>query len=333
MAEPGPVPRLPSRADVQAAAARLRGQVRHTPLLSARQIDDMAGAHLLCKAECLQETGSFKLRGALNRLLQLDAAQRSAGIVAFSSGNHAQGVARAARYLGLHATLVMPANAPEAKRAGVVMDGAELVSYDPATESREAIAAALADQRGAVLVPSFDDPDIIAGQGTVGLEIRTLLESRGEGLDHLICCAGGGGLISGISLALDGTGTQIWTAEPAGHDDWARSLQAGRQVRNPPGTRSICDAILTPSPGDLPWAVARSRLAGGLVVTDAQAQYAMQVAFRWLKVVLEPGGAVALAAALFALPEAARGRRVGVILSGGNVDSGVFAPALTISRP
>ena len=333
MAETGLVRSLPGQDDVQAAAVRLRGQVRHTPLFSSAQLDDMAGARLLCKAECLQETGSFKIRGAMNRLLQLDAAERARGVVAFSSGNHAQGVARAARKLGLKATIVMPDTAPEVKKAGVLRDGAELVPYDPQTQSREALAEALARERQAVLVPSFDDPHIVAGQGTCGLEIRTHLEARGEVLDDLICCTGGGGLISGISLAFEGTGTRIWTAEPDGHDDWARSLAAGRQLRNPPGTRSICDAILTPAPGDIPWGVSQSRLAGGLVVSDEQVLFAMQMAFRALKLVLEPGGAVALAAALFALPEAARGGRVGVVLSGGNVDPDVFAPALRVSCP
>ncbi len=321
---------IPTHADVVDAAARVRGQVQCTPVLRNDALDALAGAKLWIKAECLQETGSFKLRGASNRLLQIPKDQRAAGVVAFSSGNHAQGVSRAAKRLGMSALIVMPSDAPDVKIAGVRADGAEIRLYDRDTESREDIAAGIAAERGAVLVPSFDDPMIIAGQGTVGLEFAEQVGAAGGKLDHLICCTGGGGLISGIALALEGVSavTRIWTAEPEGHDDWARSLAAGEVLGNPPGTRSICDAILTPAPGALTWAVGSRLLSGGCVVSDDQVREAMRLAHMHLDLVVEPGGAAALAAVLFALPGEARGTSVGVVLTGGNVDPDVFAAIL-----
>lgn len=323
----------PTRSDVVAAAKRIRGYIEETPIVRSRVLDEIAGASLLIKAECLQPTGSFKLRGATNRLLQIPELQRAAGVVAFSSGNHAQGVARAAKVLNMPALIVMPKDAPAVKTNGVRADGAEVYLYDRDTENREEIAAQIAEQRGAVLVPSFDDPMIIAGQGTVGLEIADQAKKREMALDHLICCAGGGGLISGICLGLSGASpnTQVWTAEPEGHEDWQQSLASNRIVRNAPGTRSICDAILTPQPGELTWAIGSKHLAGGCVVTDEHAFEAMRLAFRQLRIVVEPGGAVALAAALFRLPEAAKGKTVGVVLTGGNVDPRLFAKVLNRS--
>jgi len=323
--------KLPTRADVNAAAKRISGQVSHTPVFRSNVLDELAGAKLLIKAECLQDTGSFKIRGATNRLLQISKKKRKGGVVAFSSGNHAQGVARAARRLGMRALIVMPTDAPAVKVDGVKADGADVFLYDRHTESREEIAADLAQKRNAVLVPSFDDPMIIAGQGTVGLEIVSQTKAMGETLDHLICCAGGGGLISGICLGMSGVSpeTKIWTAEPEGHDDWKRSLEAKSIQVNAPGTRSICDAILTPKPGDLTWPIGSKYLSGGCVVSDAHAFEAMRLAFRQLRVVVEPGGAVALASALFRLPEEAKGQTVGVVLTGGNVDPKLFAQVLT----
>ena len=317
---------LPVHTDVLTAYDRIHGQVIETPVLTNSALNENAGADLFFKAECLQETGSFKLRGAMNRLLKIPKEKRAAGVVAFSSGNHAQGIARAAKRLSMPALIVMPADAPRVKVDGVLADGAEIHSYDRNTESREEIAATIASERGAVLVPSFDDPMIIAGQGTSGVEFARQV----GGLDHLICCAGGGGLISGIALAFEGLSpeTQIWTAEPAGHDDWARSLASGGIQRNAPGTHSICDAILTFQPGDLTWGVGQNRFSGGLVVNDDQVREAMRLAFRHLKLVVEPGGAAALAAALSALPEAMKGQRVGVVLTGGNVDADLFAQIL-----
>lgn len=321
---------LPNHADVVAAAKRISGRVDTTPVFRSTVLDEIAGASLLIKAECLQQTGSFKLRGATNRLLQIPEKQRPAGVVAFSSGNHAQGVARAARLLGMPALIVMPKDAPAVKVEGVEADGAEVYLYDRDTENREQIAAEIAAKRGAVLVPSFEDPMIIAGQGTVGLEFVEQANARNMPLDHLICCAGGGGLISGICLGLSDRSaeTKVWTAEPDGHDDWKRSLETGRIQSNPPGTRSVCDAILTPQPGELTWAIGSQYLSGGCVVSDAHAYEAMRLAFRQLRVVVEPGGAVALAAALFRLPEDAKGKTVGVVLTGGNVDARQFARVL-----
>ncbi|MEL6858894.1 MAG: threonine/serine dehydratase [Pseudomonadota bacterium] len=322
--------KLPTRSDVVAARKRIRGYVEETPVLRSEKLDEIAGARLWIKAECLQQTGSFKLRGATNRLLQIPTSKRAAGVVAFSSGNHAQGVARAARTLGMPALIVMPEDAPTVKIEGVEADGAEVRLYNRETENREQIAAQIAAQRGAVLVPSFDDPDIIAGQGTCGLEFAEQVKARGSALDHLICCTGGGGLISGICLAMSGASpaTKIWTAEPEGHDDWQRSLSAGSVQSNAPGTRSICDAILTPKPGDLTWPIGQHYLSGGCVVSDQHAFEAMRLAFRYLKVVLEPGGAVALASALFRLPDDAKGQTVGVVLTGGNVDAPLFNDVL-----
>lgn len=321
---------LPTHKDVVAAKRRIDDYVTKTPVLRSSALDEIAGARLLIKAECLQETGSFKLRGATNRLLQIPDEKRANGVVAFSSGNHAQGVARAARRLGMPALIVMPSDAPEVKIDGVKSDGAELRLYDRETENREDIAAQIASERGAALVPSFDDPMIVAGQGTCGLEFVEQASASNETLDHLICCAGGGGLITGIALALNGTSpeTKVWTAEPEGHEDWQRSLEAKSVRSNLPGTRSVCDAILTPQPGEITWAIGSKTLTGGCVVSDQHALEAMRIAFRQLKIVLEPGGAVALASALFRLPEEAKGKIVGVVLTGGNVDPKFFAKVL-----
>lgn len=323
--------KLPAFVDVLAAETRQKGVVRETPVLSHSALDEAAGAELLVKAECLQVTGSFKIRGAMNRLAQIPPEGRKAGVVAFSSGNHAQGVARAAKLLGMPALIVMPSDAPEVKVDGVRADGGEVYLYDRNTQNRDEIAARLAAERGAVLVPSYDDFDIIAGQGTAGLEFARQAEAMGKPLDHLICCVGGGGLITGVALAFEqlSPATKIWGAEPEGHDDWARSLTAGEAVANAPGTRSICDAILTPAPGVLTFALGKRLLSGGLVVSDAEVRAAMRAAFRYLRIVAEPGGAAALAVAVRGLPEAMRGQRVGVLVTGGNVDAAQFASVLS----
>ena len=325
--------KLPTARDVVSARKRIRGHIETTSILTSTVVDEIAGAKLLIKAECLQQTGSFKLRGATNRLLQIPKKHRDKGVVAFSSGNHAQGVARAARLLDMPALIVMPSDAPAVKTEGVEADGADVRLYDRNSENREEIAAEIARERGAVLVPSFDDPKIIAGQGTLGLEFAEQVKERGETLDHLICCTGGGGLISGIALALSKVSpeTRIWSAEPEGHDDWKRSLEAGSIQANPPGTRSKCDGILTPQPGDLTWAIGSQLLSGGCAISDQHAFEAMRIAFRQFRLVVEPGGAAALAAALFRLPEAAKGQTVGVVLTGGNVDPRFFAQVLSRS--
>jgi threonine dehydratase len=322
---------LPTHSDVVAAAQRLQGLVRRTPVLRHDAIDAAAGARVFIKAECLQETGSFKIRGATNRLRQIPPEQRAAGVVAFSSGNHAQGVARAARLLNMPALIVMPSDAPAVKVNGVRADGGEVHFYDRNAEDRIEISERIARERGAVLVPSFNDVHIISGQGTAGLELASQMGELGETLDHVISPAGGGGLITGIALALEGASpaTDVWTAEPEGHDDWARSLASGRIERNAPGTHSFCDAILTPAPGDITFAIGNRLLEGGFVVTDEQVAEAMRAAFLYLKIVAEPGGAAALAAALFALPDALKGKTVGVIVSGGNVDAADYAKVLT----
>ncbi len=321
---------LPTFADVEAAAGRIAPFVRETPVLTHPALDQAAGAEILIKAESLQVTGSFKMRGAANRLCKIPQAERSAGVVAFSSGNHAQGVARAARLLGMPALIVMPSDAPAVKIAGVRADGAEIHLYDRHRESREDIAAGFAEARGAVLVPSYDDADIIAGQGTAGLEFARQVERMGLPLDHLICCTGGGGLITGMALAFEAVSpaTRVWTSEPAGHEDWQKSLAAGRILANDPGTRSICDAILTPRPGNLTFAIGQRLIAGGLVVTDADVRAAMRLAARHLKLVVEPGGAAALAAIVGGLPQTMRGGRVGIMLTGANIDLADFTAIL-----
>lgn len=319
----------PTFADVQDAAARLAGVAVETPLLRADALDAACGGPVWVKAEALQRTGSFKIRGAYNRICRLSAAERRAGVVAFSSGNHAQGVAEAARRVGCPAAIVMPADAPAVKVEATRALGAEVVFYDRFTQSREAISAELAAERGAVLVPSFDDPFVIAGQGTVGLEAVRQLESQGARADVLACCASGGGLVAGIALAFEALSpaTRIYTAEPAAFDDHARSLAAGRRVGVAPGGRSVCDALLAPLPGEITWAINVARLAGGVTATDGEALAAMAFAFRHLKLVLEPGGAVALAAALAGRLDL-RGRTALLIASGGNVDPALYAQAL-----
>jgi threonine dehydratase len=321
--------RLPGFDDVRAAAARIAGHARRTPLLVGTPLDAITGGRILLKLETLQHTGSFKFRGAYNRLAQLDAAQRAAGVVAFSSGNHAQGVAAAARLLGVPATIVMPADAPRVKMQNTLALGAEVVTYDRLRESREEIAARLATERGAVLVPSFDDPDIIAGQGTVGLEIADQAADLGIRIDDVVVCTSGGGLVAGIALALQALspGTRIWSAEPEGHDDHRRSLASGRRETNAPGTRSICDALLAPSPGALTFEINRRRLAGGLAASDTEVRSAIAFAARTLKLVVEPGGAVALASVLAGRLDAS-GRSIAVVLSGGNIDDALLRDVL-----
>jgi threonine dehydratase len=321
--------RLPDFDDVRAAAARLAGHAQRTPLLAGTPLDERTGGRILLKLETLQHTGSFKFRGAYNRLSQLDAAQRKVGVVAFSSGNHAQGVAYAARLLGVPATIVMPTDAPRVKLQNTLALGAQVITYDRLRESREEIAARLAVERGAVLVPSFDDPDIIAGQGTVGLEIAEQAAALGATLDDVIVCTSGGGLVAGIALAVRALSpaTRVWTAEPAGHDDHRRSLAAGRREANEPGTRSICDALLAPEPGVLTFEINRRLLAGGLAVSDAEVREAIAFGARTLKLVIEPGGAVALASVLAGSIELS-GRTVAVVVSGGNIDDALLGEVL-----
>lgn len=316
----------PTITDVLDAAKRLQGHAVVTPLLHSREIDDIAGAEVHFKAECLQHVGAFKYRGARNRLAAMNAAERALGVVAFSSGNHAQGVARAAKELGIDAIIVMPTDAPAIKVAGVLRDGASIISYDRLTESREEIAAAIAAKDGRIVVPSYDDPYIIAGQGTVGLEI-----ARSDfTFDALITCLGGGGLCAGISLAMaaESPNTHIFGAEPTHYNDHQISLRAGDRRRiaddAPP---TLCDAIMTPTPGALTWPINSKALNDVYDVSDDDCLYAMKLAKLHLGVTLEPGGAAAMAAAVTGrLPKAYK--RVAVILSGGNVDPAVMDQAM-----
>ena len=320
---------LPTFADVEDAAQKLQGVAVRTPLISSDALDAAAGGRVLVKAECLQRTGSFKIRGAYNRLVRLTDQERPKGVVAFSSGNHAQGVAEAAQRLGVPAVIVMPSDAPRMKLEATRALGAEVVLYDRFTQSREAIAARIGEERGAVVVPSYDDPHVIAGQGTVGLEAARQLEEAGVAADVLICPASGGGLMAGIALAFEALSpaTRLFTAEPAGYDDHRRSFEAGQRIALTPPGPSLLDALLAPQPGELTFAINRARVAGGHAVSDEEALAAMAFAFRHLKIVLEPGGAAALAAVLSGRAEL-QGRTALVVASGGNVDAEVYARAL-----
>ncbi len=318
-------------ARIEAAAARLSGHARRTPLLGSPFLDEIAGRRVLVKAECLQHTGSFKFRGAWSAISALPPAERARGIIAFSSGNHAQGVAAAARLHGVPAVIIMPADAPAAKVAGTRGLGAEVVPYDRATEDRDALGDRLARERGLVLIKPFDNPEVIAGRGSCGLEIAEQAASAGvEDADVLVCC-GGGGLTSGIALALEARapGLRVRPAEPEGFDDVRRSLASGRIERNAAMSGNICDAIVTPQPGELTFPIMNRLCGPGLAVTEDEALRAMALAFRHLRIVAEPGGAVALAAALFR-GDALQGDAVICTVSGGNVDPAVFARALAL---
>ena len=322
-------PAPPAFEEVRAAAGRLAGIARRTPLLAGTPLDDIAGGRVLVKVESLQRTGSFKFRGAYNRLVQLDGAERARGVVAYSSGNHAQGVALAARLLGIRATIVMPADAPRIKLDNTRALGAQIVPYDRYRESREAIGARIAAETGATLVPAFDDRQVIAGQGTVGLELMEQAREHDLTPDQVLIGCSGGGLTGGSALAVRGLSpnTEVLCVEPEGFDDTRRSLEAGSRQSNSPDARTICDALMSASPGVLPFALMRELLAGGVTVSDAEVLAAMAWAFRNLKLVVEPGGAVALAAVL-AGKVPLRGRTTAIVLSGGNVDPGTFVQAL-----
>jgi threonine dehydratase len=321
---------LPEFKDVRAAAARLEDEAVRTPLLTNAALDERLGGRIFLKAECLQRTGTFKFRGAYNALSKLSESQARKGVVAFSSGNHAQGVAEAARILGIKAIIVMPEDAPEVKKTGVLTRGAQIRAYDRATESREEIAKALCFESGAALIPSYDHPDIIAGQGTCGLEIFETLQTEGVRADQLVCCVGGGGLIAGINLAAQALSpeTAIYGAEPEDFDDHARSLASGDRVENVRKSGSLCDALLSETPGELTFAINQPRLKGVGVVSDLEALQAVRFGYETLKLVLEPGGAAALAALLSGKIDAA-GKTTVVVLTGGNVDSAVFQQALS----
>ncbi len=311
---------------IEGAANRLRGHARQTPLLNAPLLDRIAGRRVFVKAECLQLTGSFKFRGGWAAVSALPEAARQRGVIAYSSGNHAQGVALSAARHDAPCVIVMPSDAPSVKIANTRAYGAEVVLYERGAD-RDALGGQIAAERGLTLIKPFDNPDVIAGQGTVGLEIAAQAAEAGVTAAEVLVCCGGGGLSAGVALALEARapGLRVRTVEPAGFDDTARSLAAGTRLANLAATGSVCDAILTASPGELTFPILQ-RLAGpGIAVTDDQALRAMVLAFSHLGLVVEPGGAVALAAALFA---EGLGDTVICTASGGNVDPALFQAAL-----
>ena len=314
-----------SFADVQAAAERLRGVTHRTPVVTSATLDGRTGARTFLKAENLQRIGAFKIRGAYNTIAQLTPAQQRGGVVAFSSGNHAQGVALASKLLGVPATILMPSDAPAAKLAATRGYGAEVVTYDRERMNRVELASALAAERGATLVPPYDHPAIIAGQGTVAME---LIEDAGT-LDVLLVPLGGGGLLAGCTLAATALapGVRIYGVEPEAGDDWVRSWRAGYIV-SIPVPKTIADGQQTQAPGELTWPIVRNGAAGVVTVSDDEIRAAMRFAFECLKLVVEPSGATALAALLSSKIEA-RGARVGVVISGGNVDPATFAECIS----
>ena len=317
---------LPTAADVDEAARRLAGVALRTPLLTSAALDAMTGGRIFLKAETLQRTGSFKFRGAYNKLAAIPPERRAGGVVAFSSGNHAQGVAAAARLLGMRCVIVMPHDAPRAKRERTAALGAELVLYDRARDDREAIANDIAARRGAVLVPPYDDALIIAGQGTAGREIVEDLGALGLVPDVVVVTASGGGLTAGIALAIKARvpSAAIYTAEPQGFDDHARSFRSGQREENAALTGTICDALMARMPGKLTFAINQSLVGAGVAASDEEVTAAVAFAFAELKLVVEPGGAVALAALMTGKVDV--NNKIGVaVLSGGNVDPEVFS--------
>ena len=318
--------------DIQRAYQRIEGKIARTPLLNSPRLDAIADRKLWIKAEPLQVTGSFKFRGACSAISALPDETLKHGVVAYSSGNHAQGVALAAKVFGTQATIIMPHDAPANKVANTKAYGATVVHYERGVESREAIGERLAQTHGLHLIKPYDDANVVAGQGTVGLELAEQMTDAGARATALLCCCGGGGLTSGIAVALSELRPEIrvHTAEPEGFDDTARSLALGERISNPTEQGSICDAIVTPTPGELTFPLLQKHAGAGFAVSDHAVLAAMKTAFDTLKVVVEPGGAVALAAALDPqnLPNE---RELIVILSGGNVDQALFQQALTIS--
>lgn len=319
----------PTVDDVAAAERTLAGRAMMTPLVESPLLNDRLDGRLLVKAEMLQRTGSFKYRGAYNRLAAVPEGRKKAGVVAYSSGNHAQGVAAASRDLGMAATVVMPADAPRTKIDRTRAWGADVVLYDRHNESREEIGERLAAERGATLIRPYDDPLVIAGQGTVGLELAIQARSADADLDAVLIPCGGGGLIAGSALALarDCPDAEIHAVEPEGFDDTVRSLAAGRRTSIDPGAMTLCDALMVPTPGEMTFSINRQLLAGGRVVDDAAVLAAMAALFAEFKLVAEPGGAVALAAILSGIYDIS-GKTVAVVCSGGNVDRQTFKAAL-----
>ena len=315
-----------SPADINAAARVLAPFAVRTPLLSSPALDERVGARVFLKPEMLQRTGSFKFRGAFNKMSSIPESARGGGVVAFSSGNHAQGVAAAARILNMPATIVMPADAPLSKRERTKAYGADVVLYDRDREDREAIARDIADKRGATLVRPYDDPFVIAGQGTVGREICEDMAALGLAPDIVVAPASGGGLVAGVATAVKARYPQalLMSAEPEAFDDHARSLRAGKREAHASKGRTICDALMASIPGELTFSINSRLLSKGVTASDAEVGTAVGFAFRELKLVVEPGGAVGLAALLAGRIDV-KGKNVVIVLSGGNVDADLFA--------
>lgn len=307
------------------AAERLQDLVLRTPLMESPLLNSALGFRILIKSECLQKTGSFKIRGAYNKIISLNKTQREAGVVAYSSGNHAQGVAAAASVTRVAAKIVMPSDAPRIKLENTARWGAEVITYDRQTGDRAKIAKEITEKTGATLVPPYDDYELMAGQGTVGLEIAEQLDAIGVQADRVICPVGGGGLAAGLSVAMHSRhqGTEIWAAEPRNFDDTKRSLEAGTALPIIPGQSSICDSIVTAQPGKLTFPINLKTLSGGYAVDETEVLSAMRILFNELKIVAEPGGAVSLAAAL-SNKQALQGQTVVALVSGGNVDMDSF---------
>ena len=321
---------IPSVADIDAAAKQLASVAVRTPLINAPALDDRLGARVFLKAETLQRTGSFKFRGAYNKISSIPVERWAAGVVAYSSGNHAQGVAAAAKLLGLGATIVMPSDAPHLKRERTAALGAEIVLYDRDKEDRAAIAKKIVSERGATLVPPYDDPMIIAGQGTIGREIVEDLDRLGVKPETVVVGASGGGLAAGISLYVKARvpSAKFYTVEPEGFDDTLRSFKSGQREHNERMRGTICDALMTNTPGELTFPINRELIGEGLIASDIEVAAAVRYAFNELKLVVEPGGAIGLAALLAGKLDV-KGRVVVGVLSGGNVDAELFSKLIT----
>lgn len=321
--------RLPTQDDVLRAYREVAPYIVRTPTLRSAVLDQATGASVFIKAEPLQRTGSFKLRGATNALRRLPEAVRVRGVVTYSSGNHGQAIACAAAALGMRSTIVMPADAPAIKREATARWGAEIISYDRRTEDRAAIAQGIAARTGAALIPPFEHPDVIAGQGTLAVELVEDVRAAGAELDIVFVCTGGGGLTAGCALALEHLSpeTRLIAVEPEGWDDTGRSLAAGQRLANDGAGSMFCDALLAMEPGEMTFAINQPRLVGAVAVAEADVLSAIGFALRHLKLVVEPGGAVALGAALRGVLPLA-GLNVGVVLSGGNADPAVLRRAM-----
>ncbi len=313
-----------------AAKDRLAGEARRTPMLESDRVNEQLGCRLLIKAENLQRTGSFKFRGAFNRICQLSDDEKPRGVVAFSSGNHAQGVALAAKLLDVPASIVMPSDAPKIKIENTRGYGAEVVLYDRKYGNRVQVAEDILSRTGGTMVPPYNDPDIICGQGTIGLEICEQVREIDAELDVLTGPSSGGGMMSGCALAFANLSpaTELFAVEPANYDDITQSLEAGERVIIQTGAPSLCDALLLETPGELTFEIMKSRLAGGLVVTDEEALAAVKLAFQEFKIILEPSAATSLAAILNSKVDRA-GKTICVICTGGNVDPAVFQRAVS----